>query len=80
METLKFSAASDVWSFAIQDGVAPYKELKNAEVMQKVMAPNTLVDCNAAVYEMLCQCWETDPAHRPRFRVLQITGVTLQMA
>jgi hypothetical protein len=86
METLKFSAASDVWSFAIvmvevfQDGVAPYKELKNAEVMQKVMAgykhPRP-PDCNAAVYEMLCQCWETDPANRPHFiRIVKVLKFT----
>jgi hypothetical protein len=63
-----------------QDGVAPYKELKNAEVMQKVMAgykhPRP-PDCSAAVYEMLCQCWETDPANRPHFiRIVKVLKFT----
>lgn len=82
METLKFSAASDCWSFAIvmvevlQDGAAPYTELKNAAVMQKVMAgykhPRP-PDCSASLYGMLCECWDPDPKNRPQFsRIVQV--------
>ena len=76
METLKFSTASDVWSFAIviveimQDGGQPYPGMENATVMNRVMAgfvhppPE---NCPKAVYEMLVQCWAMDPAKRAHF-------------
>ena len=79
METLKFSPASDVWSFGIvvvelfQNGETPYRGKPNPEVMTLTMSggrhpkPN---DCNDAVYAVLLKCWDADPASRPSFEKL----------
>ena len=76
MESLKFSFASDVWSFGIvmveiyQDGIKPYHDLDNQTVMTKVMAGYKHPQppgCTSAVYEMLCECWQRDPKGRPDF-------------
>ena len=76
MQTLKFTVASDVFSFAVtlieifQNGEKPYKHLDNAAVMQKVIGgyhhprPDGMP---AAVYEMTQECWSLDPAERPTF-------------
>jgi len=83
METLKFSTASDVWSFAIvmvelfQDGAKPYGHIKKtADVMQQVMGGNKHPkpdECPPGIYESLCQCWSIEPRDRPDFKALVAT-------
>lgn len=78
MESLKFSAASDIWSFAItlveimQDGEKPYEKMKtNAEVMTSVMAGTKHekpLDCSQAMYSLLTDCWAQEPGGRPDFK------------
>ena len=76
MESLKFSAASDIWSFAVtivetlQDGAQPYEKKKNAEVMTFVMAGgkhDKPEECTSPIYTLLCECWANEPADRPDF-------------
>lgn len=82
MESLKFTFASDVWSFAIvmveiyQDGIKPYHDFNNSTVMTKVMGGYKHPQppgCTSAVYEMLCECWEPLPKNRPHFgRIVEV--------
>lgn len=76
MTTLRFSTASDVWSFGITmfevytDGGRPYRTLQNAQVISAVNAGEryrrpTL--CSDAVYTLLLQCWSEAPAAQPMF-------------
>ena len=80
MESLKFSTASDVWSFAIvmvelyQDGSKPYPAIAtNAEVMQHVLIGEMHPQpdgCTDEVYAVLQKCWATDTHARPTFKML----------
>jgi serine/threonine protein kinase len=76
MEELRFTQASDVWSFGIvlvemfQDGVAPYGLWSTALVMTKVVGGLKHMQpagCQDAVYAMMLQCWTTDATARPLF-------------
>jgi len=76
MQTLKFSIASDVWSFAItlieifQNGDQPYKDLENAAVMQKVIGGHQHqqpAGMPAALYELAQECWALNPEERAGF-------------
>ena len=73
MQTLKFTEASDVWSFGITlveiytDGGRPYPGLTNTEVVMKVQAgtrPRQPPACPAAMFELMQRCWATEPASR----------------
>lgn len=79
METMKFTSASDVWSFGItlaeiyNDGKQPYKGMKNAEVIHKVQGGYRMpqpAGCPAAVYAVIRSCWEGDASARPQFSAL----------
>lgn len=76
METLKFTVASDVWSFGIvmvemyQNGAHPYSELAQQSVVSYVIAGHIHEQphqCTPQVYELLRACWSFDPNARPRF-------------
>ena len=82
IETNKYSAASDVWSFGITvieillDGGKPYPGLANPAVLAMVTErggykkhPQPDV-CRDAVYAVLLRCWAFDPADRPNFPML----------
>lgn len=81
MTELKFTAASDAWSFAITmievytDGERPYPNIPNDHVMQAV---NTGVRCRqpalcgTELYGLLQQCWSTDPESRPEFGEIEV--------
>lgn len=79
METMKFTSASDVWSFGVTlgeiyfDGKQPYKGMKNAEVIHKVQSGYRMpqpADCPASVYAVMRSCWRADASTRPRFAAL----------
>lgn len=79
METLKFSTASDVWSWAIvviellQDGRQPYDGMSNPSVMTLVLAGRVhpqIRKCPNALYKVLEMCWDAEPSTRPDFRTL----------
>jgi serine/threonine protein kinase len=85
METLKFSEASDVWSFGIvliemlQDGDKPFSDIKsNPEVIKFSVAGGThpkppACDTSAALcdlYALALDCFAVDPNERPPFSAL----------
>lgn len=79
METMKFTSASDVWSFGVtlaeiyNDGNQPYKGMKNAEVIHKVQGGYRMPQpsgCPAAVYSIIRSCWEGNTSARPQFSAL----------
>jgi serine/threonine protein kinase len=85
MEQLKFTHASDVWSFGIviieiiQDGAKPFSEMKsNLGVIRHTISggvhPKPL-ECEADsvmadLYNVACECFDFSPAVRPSFTEL----------
>jgi serine/threonine protein kinase len=76
METLRFTPASDVWSFGILviellvDGGSPYHGMSNPDVMKLTMSGGRHAKpplCSNKLYAMLLKCWDTDAAQRPAF-------------
>jgi serine/threonine protein kinase len=85
MEQLKFTQASDVWSFGvvivemIQDGTKPYPNIKsNPDVVLHTLSGGVHprpAECDAdasmmALYGVAVTCLATDPTLRPRFSEL----------
>ena len=82
MSSLKFSSASDVWSYGItcveifQDGAFPYPEVRsNPDVMKMVCTQGYVhpqpKGCSAGVYAELVKCWSFEPSQRPEFAELK---------
>jgi serine/threonine protein kinase len=76
METLRFTTATDVWSFGIVviellvDGDTPYHCMSNPEVMNLTMSGGRHAKpplCSQTLYAVLLKCWDVDPANRPAF-------------
>jgi len=75
----KYSIKSDVWSFGIllteivTYGKKPYHGLTNREVVQKLdegyRHPKP-VGCPDGLYELMNDCWKTEPVDRPTFESL----------
>jgi serine/threonine protein kinase len=76
MEELKFTTASDVWSFGIvmaeifQDGRIPYAGIETEAVMRLVCQGDRLerpANCPVDMYTIMRACWSADPTNRPSF-------------
>lgn len=79
MQTMRFSEASDVWSFGIvclevySDGEKPYTGMDNAAVINKVQAGYRAPKppaCNAEFYAVMLACWMEKPRSRPSFSAI----------
>merc|ERR1719272_2201715 len=79
MQTMRFSEATDVWSFAVTlieiwtDGGKPYAGMANAAVISKVQdgyrdEQPTL--CSDEVYTIMLECWSAKASERPTFAEL----------
>ncbi|XP_019623600.1 PREDICTED: ack-related non-receptor tyrosine kinase-like [Branchiostoma belcheri] len=75
---LKFTSASDVWGFGVTlwemfcYGFQPWAALTGAQILEAVDAPNCQRlekpdFCPEKYYELMRQCWEHEPAKRPKF-------------
>ncbi|XP_074761501.1 ephrin type-A receptor 5 isoform X10 [Athene noctua] len=72
----KFTSASDVWSYGIVMwevmfyGERPYWEMTNQDVIKAVEEGYRLpspMDCPAALYQLMLDCWQKDRNSRPKF-------------
>ncbi|GAU98565.1 hypothetical protein RvY_09694 [Ramazzottius varieornatus] len=72
----RFTAASDVWMFAVccweilMKGVKPFTGVKNNEVIGLIEAGERLAtpdDCPLRLYELMYRCWSYEPSKRPNF-------------
>uniref|UniRef100_A0A8D0KFR8 receptor protein-tyrosine kinase n=1 Tax=Salvator merianae TaxID=96440 RepID=A0A8D0KFR8_SALMN len=72
----KFTSASDVWSYGIvmwevvSYGERPYWEMTNQDVIKAVEEGYRLpspMDCPAALYQLMLNCWQKDRNSRPKF-------------
>jgi serine/threonine protein kinase len=79
METLRYSTASDVWSFGVvlfeiyANGARPYAGMDNAAVITDVMAGYRMPqpeECSNVLYATMLRCWAAAPTARPSFTEL----------
>ena len=86
----RFTAASDVWSFAMLVwevmtlAEAPYSAIPNVELVtalkvegHRLLAP---AGCPASVYGLLLECWHLDPNARPTFPQIETRLHTAYLA
>uniref|UniRef100_A0A8C5WLD8 Tyrosine-protein kinase receptor TYRO3 n=1 Tax=Leptobrachium leishanense TaxID=445787 RepID=A0A8C5WLD8_9ANUR len=75
-----YTSYSDVWAFGVTLweiatlGQTPYAGIENSEIYSYLIAGNRLKqppDCLDDLYEMMCQCWITEPKRRPSFTDLR---------
>ncbi|KAM5129343.1 tyrosine-protein kinase receptor TYRO3 [Mantella aurantiaca] len=75
-----YTVYSDVWAFGVSLweivtlGQTPYAGIENSEIYSYLIAGNRLKqppDCLDELYEMMCQCWITEPKRRPCFTDLK---------
>ena len=72
----KFSTAGDVWSFGVtmweiySFAMQPYYGISNEEVTKLIRSGRHLekpYDCPRSTYEIMKQCWSSEPMDRPSF-------------
>ncbi|XP_063296324.1 tyrosine-protein kinase receptor TYRO3 [Pelobates fuscus] len=75
-----YTTHSDVWAFGVTLweittlGQTPYAGIENSEIYSYLIAGNRLKqspDCLDELYEVMCQCWITEPKRRPCFTDLR---------
>ncbi|CAO2628005.1 Tyrosine-protein kinase FRK [Lemmus lemmus] len=80
IRTNKFSIKSDVWSFGIllyeiiTYGKIPYSGMTGAQVIQMLSQNYRLPqppNCPQQFYNIMLQCWDTEPQQRPKFETLR---------
>ena len=71
-----FTIKSDVWSFGIllyelvTYGETPYPDMNNAQVVEALQTGYRMpcpLDCPDGMFEIITECWRSDPASRPSF-------------
>ncbi|XP_074091244.1 tyrosine-protein kinase receptor TYRO3 isoform X2 [Macrotis lagotis] len=76
-----YTVHSDVWAFGVTmweimtRGQTPYAGIENAEIYNYLISGNRLKqppECLEEVYELMCQCWCSDPKQRPSFLTLRM--------
>lgn len=80
IETMKFSTASDIWSYGIvllelfANGARPYgNDLNNPAVITLVLGGGRAKrpqSCPPKVYSLMLNCWAQEPRDRPSFHEL----------
>jgi serine/threonine protein kinase len=75
----RFSTKSDVWAFGIvlmeiiTRGRVPYPGMSNTEVLEKTSKGYRMpkpIDCPEHVYNIMLECWQSQPEKRPTFETL----------
>ncbi|XP_047491481.1 tyrosine-protein kinase SRK2-like isoform X2 [Penaeus chinensis] len=75
-----YTCKSDVWSYGIllheliTHGNQPYPELNNKEAIFQVCNGHRMGqarECPDNLYQVMCRCWQEDPAERPSFAELK---------
>ncbi|CAB4005869.1 ephrin type-B receptor 1 isoform X4 [Paramuricea clavata] len=84
---LKFSTASDIWSYGIvlweimSFAERPYRNWRNGEVLKVRIASdvNCFAICPKTVHELMKECWMTDGTKRPPFKeIVRIIDVWIK--
>ncbi|XP_050736023.1 tyrosine-protein kinase SRK3-like [Eriocheir sinensis] len=75
----KYSSKSDVWSFGVMvteimtHGAVPYPGYTNQQVFEAITAGYRMPhppECPLQLYELILQCWHSEPLRRPTFYFL----------
>lgn len=91
MQTMRFSEATDVWSFGIvmielfTDGGKPYAGMANAAVITKVQGGYRAEQpklCTDQMYAIMLECWAAKATNRPTFAklVAELEGIKSSVA
>ena len=80
IESLKkssFDTKSDIWSYGVlvwevlTRGATPYPKIENWKILMHLKEGHRLQHpayCPKPIYDILMQCWDTDPQNRPQFQ------------
>ena len=85
----QFTDKTAVWSFGVllwemfSYGLQPYCGYSNHEVLDIITRHQLLTcpdQCSAKVYSLMHECWSSQPANRPQFKVCCVARSTEQLA